>query len=218
MPTWSCTGTRGGGDERTVKMAKKIAREVVSYEIGTLDFPELKGVLGPNGSIEVSEKEYDELRSCAERGILGVVLSDSYQYGRNGGGYIACICADTTGGRRRRAPDSVERILSRCRELDRRVNLSASSFDLEARLMVELAKRGGLKRIRNYRFEMKPTMPGAGGGELRTISAESRKEAEHLYWAWSSFDRKKCRSDGAYLGRSGVEYVLTVTEEGRRRR
>ena len=199
-------------------MARKVVREVVSYEIGTSDFPELKGVLGPSGSMEVSEKDYEQLRRFAEDGVLGVVISDSYQYGRNGSGYIACICADTTGGRRSRAPDSVERILSRCRELDRRVNMSANSFDLEARLMVELAKRGGLKRMRNYRFEMKPTMPGAGGGELRTISAESRRQAEHLYWAWSSFDRKQCGRDGAYRGASGIEYMLTITEEGRRRR
>ena len=198
-------------------MAKKITREVVSYEIDTSDFPELKGILGEKGGIEVSEKGYEALKDFSEKGILPVVLSASWQYGRNGGGYIACICADTTGGRRSRAPDSVERILSRCRELDRRVNMSASSFDLEARLMVELARRGGLKRMRNYRFEMKSPMPGVGGGELRTISAESRRQAEHLYWAWSSFDRKKHNRDGTYGGSGGTGYVLTVTEEGRRR-
>jgi len=194
-------------------MAKRTVKEVVSYEIGTSDFPQLKGVLGTRGSIDVSEDDYCCLTDFAEKGVLAVVLSDSYQYGRNGGAYIACICADTSGGRRSRAPDSVDRILSRCHELDRRVNLSESVFDLEARLLVELALRGQLKKVRNYQFEMKATIPGAGGGELRTISAESRKQAEHLYWAWSSFDNKRS-PDGTYGGSGGrgCKYILTVTE------
>ena len=194
-------------------MAKRMVKEVVSYEIGTSDFPQLKGVLGPKGSIEVAEDDYRSLTDFAERGILAVVLSDSYQYGRNGGAYIACICADTTGGRRSRARDSVDRILARCRELDQRVRMTESAFDLEARLLVELAQRGQLKRLRNYQFEMKAPIPGAGGGELRTISAESRKQAEHLYWAWSSFKNKRS-PDGTYGSSDGhgCKYMLTVTE------
>lgn len=191
-------------------MARRKVRELVTYEITTADFPQLKGVLGKQGSVEVSEEDYEALQDFAEEGILAVVLSDSYQYGRNGGAYIACICADTTGGRRKRAPDSVDHILARCRELKHRVDM-ATSFDLEARLLVELALQGRLKEAKDYRFEMKAVMPGMGGGELRTISADSRKQAERLYWAWSSFKNKKRNSDGTYNGYCG-KYTLTVTK------
>lgn len=190
-------------------MAERRVKELVTYEIGISDFPQLKRVLGKQGSVEVSEENYEALKDFAEGGILAVVLSDSYQYGRNGGAYIACICADTSGGRRKRAPDSVERILSRCRELKHRVDL-ATSFDLEAKLLVELARQGRLKEVRNYRFEMKAVAPGMGGGELRTISANSRKQAERLYWAWSSFKGRR-DPDGTYSGYCG-KYVLSATE------
>jgi len=193
-------------------MATRKVKELVTYEVSVSDFPQLKGVLGKQGSVEVSEEDYEALQDFAEAGILAVVLSDSYQYGRNGGAYIACICADTTGGRRKRAPDSVERILSRCRELEQRVGVTtSSSFDLEARILVELARKGRLKEVKNYRFEMKAVMPGMGGGELRTISAESRKWAERLYWGWSSFKKKKRNSDGTYNGYCG-KYTLAITK------
>jgi len=103
----------------------------------------------------------------------------------------------------------VERILARCRALERRVDL-ANSFDLEARLLVELARRGRLKEARNYRFEMKAMMPGMGGGELRTISANSRKQAERLYWAWSSFKSKR-NPDKTYNGYCG-KYALSISK------
>lgn len=194
-------------------MARKVVRELVSYEVVAADFPELRGVLGPRGSVELPGREYDDLKEFSEGGVLAVVLSDSWQYGRNGGAYIACICADTSGGRRSRTTDSVDRILSRCRELDRRVSMTDDTFDLESRLLVELAQRGRLKEVRNFRFEMKATIPGAGGGELRTISAESRKQAERIYWAWSSF-KNKPNPDGTYnsSGGSGCKYILTVTD------
>ena len=190
-------------------MVTRKIKELVSYEIGISDFPQLKGVLGQQGSVEVSEEDYGALKDFAEDGILAVVLSDSYQYGRNGGAYIACNCADVSGGRRKRAPDSVERILARCRELKHRVDM-ATSFDLEARLLVELALQGRLKEAKNYRFEMKVVMPGMGGGELRTISANSRKQAERIYWAWSSFKSKR-NKDGIYNGYCG-KYRLAVAQ------
>jgi len=191
-------------------MAKRITREVVTFEITASDFPQIKGVLGKQGSGEVSEHDYEALKDFAEEGILAVVLSDSCQYGRNGGAYIACNCADTTGGRRKRAPDSVERILARCRELERRVNLATSTFDMEARLLVELAQENRLGEAKNYHFEMKSITPGMGGGEVRTISANSRKQAERLYWAWSSFKSRR-NPDGTYDGYCG-KYRLAVAE------
>jgi len=192
-------------------MAKRKVTELVTYEVDAAEFPGLKGALSEDECAEISEKDFEALKAFAKSRILDVAISRSYQYGRNGSAYIACVCADTTGGRRRKARDSVSRILDRCHQLQRCVEKADRvSFDREAKHLVKLAQAGRLKEIRNYRFEMKCVAPNMGGGEIRTISAESREKAEELYWAWSSF-RRRPNPDGTHDGYCG-KYRLAVTQ------
>jgi len=192
-------------------MAERKVTEFVTYEVDKHEFPQLKGALSDGERAKISEKDYEALKAFAGNGILDVAASRSYQYGRNGSAYIACVCADTTGGRRRKARDSVFRILNRCRHLQRCVEKADRvAFDREAKHLVKLAQQGRLREVRNYCFEMKCVAPNMGGGEIRTISAESRRKAEDLYWAWSSF-RRRANPDGTHNGYCG-KYRLEVTQ------